>query len=168
MKTTILVLLAFFFILQNARCQNSYGLKGGINLAHQKYAVDASPSFPAKTYQTKSIFGYRFGGFFKTKIVGRLWFSTAVNFSSIGAKQQYLVQMNNDLVEQYFNERVGYLEVPLWIQYNLKRFYVSAGPSVSFKLYAQTSLPSGELRYNTIDVAGAFSGGYRISKRWDI
>lgn len=167
MKINILFLFAFFLIGQNANSQNILGFKAGLNLAHQTF-TSSSSSGGTQTQQTKSLIGYRFGIFYKAKIEKRLSFSTEANLSIIGAKQLYVFLNNGSLSEQYVNDRVGYVEVPLLIQYDLKRFYISAGPAISFKLFSQSSLPNNTLYYKSVDVAGVLLGGCRLSKKWDI
>lgn len=165
MKTNTLILLVYLFMFQKATSQDFFGLKAGVNLAHQTYTGSATSS---KTYQTKSLVGYRAGIVYKAKIVKRVWLSTAASFSSLGAKQLYLVAVNGNPSEQYIEDRLGYLEVPLLIQYDLNRFYISAGPSFSLKLYEHSSLRGTSLNYKSTDVAGILSVGYRIARKWDI
>ncbi len=170
MKRNILLLFAFFSIGLTAISQNSLGLKAGINLAHHT-TTSTSNIFPHRTMQTKSLNGYQLGIFYKTKISKKLAFSTEANFSVIGSRDLYMylsTSPDTTLAYKYINNKIGYIEVPLMIQYNLKRFYLSAGPSLSFKLFSKSALSGSTLYYKSFDVAGNLLAGYQISKKCDV
>lgn len=170
MKRNILLLFAFFLIGLNAISQNTLGLKAGINWAYQTNLF-TSTTLPRRTMQTKPLLGYHFGIFYKAKISKKLAFSTEANFSLVGAKDLYQsLPLDGDtaFVTHYYNNKIGNIEVPLMIQYNLNRIYVSAGPSLSLKLFSKSMLSNNTLYYKSFDVAGNLLAGYHVSKKWDV
>lgn len=111
----------------SAISQNSLGLKAGINLAYQTI-TSTSTTFPHSSQQTKPLFDYQFLIFYEAKISKKFAFSTEANFSLIGAKYLYqFLPLTGDtaFITHYYNNKIGYIEVPLMIQYNMNRFYVS-------------------------------------------
>jgi len=170
MKRNILLLFAFFLIGLNAMSQNTLGVKAGINLAYQT-TISTSAIFPHRTLQTKPLFGYQFGIFYRAKISRKLSFSTEANFSVVGSRDKYLsapLPGDTTFIIQYYNNKIGYIEVPLLIQYNLDRFYISAGPSLSFRLFTKSALSGSTLYYKSVDVAANLLTGYQVSKKWDV
>lgn len=170
MKRNIILLLAFFSFGLKAISQNALGLKAGINLAYQTN-ISTSTIFPHRTLQTKPLFGYQFGIFYKAKISRKLAFSTEANFSLVGAKDQYFslpLPGDTAFIIQYISNKIGYIEVPLMVQYNSNKFYISAGTALSFKLFTKSALANNTLDYNSFDLAGKLLAGYHVSKKWDV
>jgi len=170
MKRNIPLLFAFSLIGLNATSQNSLGLKAGINLAYQTITSN-SAIFPHQTQQTKSLLGYQFGIFYKAKISKKLALSTEANFSVIGGRNQYFSLPpggGTAFTVQYSNDKIAYFELPLLMQYNLSKFYISAGPSFLFKLFSKSGLSGSTLYYKSFNVAANLLGGYHVSKKWDV
>lgn len=169
MKRNILLLFAFSLVGLNAISQSTLGLKAGINLAYQT-TISTSNLFSKRIQQTKPLFGYQFGIFYKGKISKKLSFSTEPSFSVIGAKDLYTylsTSPDTAIAYKYIKNKIGYIEVPLMIQYNLNRFYVSTGPSLLFKLFTRSELSGSTLYYKSFDLAANLLTGYHISKKWD-
>ena len=165
MKRKLLISSALFLVGLSAIGQNSFGLKAGINLAYQSI-TSTSAVFSHPTLQTKPLFGYQFGVFYKAKISKKLLFSTEANLSLIGSRDKYLTSPlpgDTAFIVQYVNNKVGYIEVPLMIQYNPSSFYISAGPALLLKIFSKSALS-----YNSFDLAGKLLVGYNMSKKWDI
>ena len=69
----------------------------------------------------------------------------------------------------YVNIRIGYVEIPLSLQYHVKKWYAGAGPSIGFKLFSK-SRDSGYYYnyYKKLDIAANVLAGYKITKNLDV
>lgn len=89
----------------------------------------------------------------------------------VGSRDEYFsppLPGDTAFIIKYYNDKIGYIEVPLMIQYNINRFYVSAGPSLLFNLFSKSALSGGTLYYKSFDVAANLLTGYHVSKKWDV
>jgi hypothetical protein len=98
-------------------------------------------------------------------------YSSELNFSLVGSKIPYLTRddsADSVYVDRQYNGTVGYLEVPLSIQYKVHRFYVGVGPGVAFRLFNKKLNSVYINNYKTLDVSGNLLAGYKIAKRLDV
>ena len=135
MKRSLLFLTLISAALA-ANSQSSFGVKAGINESYQTL-ISTSTFFPSRTTHTGSLFNYQLGFFYKLSLNKKLTISTEANFSLIGGKNLYLSLPHpgdTAFIEKFYNDRIGYVEVPLMLQYNFKKFYFGGGPSVAYKI----------------------------------
>jgi hypothetical protein len=129
----------------------------------------AIPQLPSFTPSTSPFLGYQLGAFYKTKLANHLSLAAEANFSVIGSSMT-LVGENWESYDT--NEKLGYIEIPVTIQYEIKKFYFGAGPGVGFNIFSklkgfeeQTANISD---YQTIDASGNVLVGYGLLSKMDI
>lgn len=168
MNKTFLLAFAMLMLGYGASGQSRFGLKAGINLANQVKTLSI-PQVPSTTQKTRPFVGYQLGAFYKAELHNRFLLSAEANFSVIGSG---MTLMTSDGKSYNANEKLGYIELPLTIQYTIGKIYLGAGPSVGFKVFSK--ITNFENRsydipyYRTIDAAGNFLAGYTISKKLDV
>ena len=169
MKKTLFLLLSILLIKQVAFSQTTFGFDAGGNLAYQRVGY-TSLSSTKEHLNTSTVAGGQFGIFYKLKMNKHLTLASELNFSLIGARQEYISKEYTDSSFEYHktNQRLGYIEVPVTLQYNIGSFYVGAGPGVSFKVYTKGIEPSYNAIFQTVDVSANLLAGYKITKKWDI
>lgn len=151
-----------------ARSQSRFGFKAGLNLANQVKTISI-PQVPTTTQNTKPFVGYQLGVFNKTKLNNHFFLSIETNFSVIGSSQTLIF---TDGESYDTNEKLGYIELPLTIQYAINKIYFGVGPSVGFKLFSKLTnfgnrnydIPN----YQTMDAAGNILAGYSVSGKVDV
>jgi hypothetical protein len=167
MNRTILLISGMLFFGHAARSQSSFGWKAGLNLANQSKTISI-PQVPATTQDTKPFVGYQLGLFFKTKLHDQFFVSAETNLSVIGSSTTLSA---SDGKTYNTNEKLGYIELPLTLQYSINKIYFGLGPSIGFKLFSK--LTGFENRtydipyYQTIDAAGNVLAGFRITRKVD-
>ncbi len=167
MINSTLVFVVLFTLIGTVKSQTSFGIKAGLNLADQQKKWTTS-QFPPKA-KTTVFCGYQAGSFVKTKLNKHLLIAAEINLSVIGSGSK-IVDTDNTVYDT--NERLGYIEFPLLLQYANKRIYFGMGPAISIKLFA--TLVGFENRnheisdYKTFESSGNFMAGYEISKQLDI
>lgn len=161
-------LLGFWILLLFSYAANGQfriGLKAGLNLANQAKKVSI-PELPTTKLNTKAFVGYQFGILYKSRLSGNLSLAAETNFSVIGSSIP-LVATDGETYDT--NEKLGYIEVPLTIQYSFNRLYFGAGPSVGFKVFSKlTGLENRTYDisgYKSIDAAGNILAGYDLFKK---
>lgn len=148
-------------LLLNAAAQSNFGLTGGINLAYHKVI----PS----SYSSKSFTGYVAGLFYRTGISNKISFAPEINFTLLGAKNVYFITDSTlSLKEKYFKNKAGYVELPLLLQYQLGKAYITAGPALLLKLFTKTVDMDYKPAYKRTDLSANIGIGYRVSDRWHI
>ena len=140
MKKILFSVIAAIAFTQFAISQNVGGIKAGLNIStlHQ--------TFEPKEIDTRSfkpLSGYQLGGYYKLKLKQKWNISGELNFSVIGAKVPYDSQEGFDSigVGHYRNITIGYLEIPLMVQYNIHKFYIGFGPGIGFHLFSFVIVP---------------------------
>lgn len=175
MKKIFLSLLIMVAFEQSAISQSSFGLKAGANLSDQekKFRTPLNPA--TQTQQTKPLFGYQFGVFYKVKKTPNLILSAEANFSLVGSRTLYVTEeqiLNPDSITHYYHDKIGYIEVPLTLQYNFADLYFGAGPSIAFKFFSKITNFEGRSYntpyYKTIDAAANVLAGCSILKKLDL
>ena len=168
MKKFSFSILILFVFTHYAICQNGFGVKAGLNLSDQH--VKFTPP-PDETDQPKNYLGYQLGAFYKIKMSKRWSFSSELNFSVIGSKMLFTTEGDLDsagLIGKYYNHKMGYLELPLSLQYNMHDFYVGGGLSVSYKLFSKLESLGKTPFYQKADAAANVLAGYKLCKQIDV
>ncbi|HEY1115041.1 MAG TPA: porin family protein [Chitinophagaceae bacterium] len=174
MKKLLILFLVIAAGWQPASGQNAFGVKAGIQAAdHAK--VFTPPDAEPQDQLTKPYAGYGVGVFFKARL-GKQWaFAAETNFSVIGSRTQYTTPsqvMNPDGKTHYYNDKIGYIEVPLTVQYRVGKLYAGIGPSVAYKLFSKmTNFEDRTYEttfYKKLDAAANILAGYQLTERWDV
>ena len=165
MNKTFFSVIASLIFVQCAISQNSIGIKAGLNVSglQRKFTPDKGVG----TEDLKPLLGYQFGLFYKVSVNSKWSVSSEVNFSLVGAKFPYSIDNGFDTSNaEYRNNGIGYLEVPIIVQYNIHKFYVGIGPGVAFHLFSNGS-DSGSYTTNhkTVDLSANAVAGYKITKK---
>ncbi|HYK56699.1 MAG TPA: outer membrane beta-barrel protein [Flavisolibacter sp.] len=116
MNKTSLLLIGIILSGYAARSQSRFGIKAGVNLANQVKTISI-PQVPATTLDTKPFIGYQLGLFYKTKLQKQFSVSAEANLSVIGSGRTLV---NSDGNGYKTNEKLGYIEIPLTLQYTVK------------------------------------------------
>ena len=168
MKKTTFLIAGILLISYAASSQSRMGLKAGLNLANQLKTISI-PQVPTTTQNTSTFVGYQFGVFYKTKLSRDLTLAAETNFSVLGSGMTLIA---SDGKSYETNEKLGYLELPITLQYTIKKVHFGLGPGFGFKMFSK--LTNFENRnydiayYQTIDVAGNVLAGYTLSGRLDV
>ena len=168
MNKTFLLITVTGIFSNIANGQSHFGFKGGLNLANQVKKISI-PQVPVTTQDTKPFVGYQVGAFYKTKLHEKLWISAETNFSLIGSG---MTLMSNDGKSHDAHEKLGYIELPLTLQYKIGKVYFGAGPGAGFKVFSKiTNFENRSFDipyYQTMDVAGNILAGYSVANKLDV
>lgn len=174
MKKLLLLFLVVAAGRQPASGQSAFGLKAGIHAADHAKVFTGMDSEP-EDLPTRPYLGYGVGVFFKAKLNRQWALSAETNFSVIGSRTQYTVPgqvQNPDGKTRYFNDKIGYIEVPLTVQYQAGKLYGGIGPSVAYKLFSKMTQFEGQTYettyYKKLDAAANILAGYQLSEQWDV
>ncbi len=159
------VILTGILLLSNAaKSQSHFGLKGGVNLANEVKKENATISAI-----TEPFIGYQFGTFYKAILHERLLLSAEANFSVIGCG---ITLISPGGISYNAHEKLGYIELPLTLQYEIAKFYFGGGPGVAFKVFSKiTKFENRTFNtsfYKTVDAAANVVAGYSLSKMLDV
>jgi hypothetical protein len=175
MKKIFVLIIALSAFGHNAFCQNTFGLKAGVNLSNQAKTFTTPQNPTPQPNKTKPLWGYMFGVFYKAKVNKNWAIAAETNFSLVGSKTQYLTEeqiLNPDGVTHYCNDKISYIEVPLSLQYNLNKLYFGAGPGIVFKVSSRlTNFENSTYKtpyYKTLDLSANVLMGYQLAKKWDV
>lgn len=151
-----------------AQGQSRIGLKAGINLANQTKRMSL-PQQPATKRDTRMFTGYQCGVFYKAKLSDKLSLSAEPAFSVIGSRMTFFT---SNVTSYDTREKVGYIELPLAVQYSMNRFYFGVGPGIGIKLFSKLVGFEGASfdisDYKSIDVAGNIVAGFALLKKIDL
>lgn len=168
MKKTLLLVLGLLFFVYGAKSQSRIGLKAGFNLANQTKTMSI-PQVPTNKQNTEALVGYQFGIFYKTMLSKNLILSAEPAFSVIGSSMTLVA---SDGKSYDTDEKLGYIELPLTLQYSVSKLYFGAGPSIGFRIFSKLSGFEGRTyditNYKSIDAAGNVLVGYVLSKKIDL
>lgn len=120
------------------------------------------------------------GIFLKRKLNQKFSLATELNFSTIGSKTKYV---RTDFLANpdgtisgpttgYYNDKIHEIEIPIFLQYNIKQFYLGLGPTIGIKMaskignYQNTSFNS--TNYNLLDFGASSIIGYSVQKKTDL
>ena len=169
MKKTIFLIIGMIALSQVLKSQPLFGFKAGVNLANQVKTISLPQNTTSIEQDTKFFIGYQLGGFYKLKVHGNLFVSGEVNFSVIGSS---MTLFTTDGETHNAHEKLGYIEVPLTIQYRINKIYFGAGPGVGFKIFSKiTNFQNSSYDipyYKTLDAAANVLAGYNVSKKLDV
>jgi Outer membrane protein beta-barrel domain len=168
MKKTSLLVFGFLLFVNATKSQTKFGLKAAVNLANQTKTISI-PQVPMSKENTKTFVGYQLGTFFKTKLYKNFSFSAETNFSVIGAR---ITLLNSEGRSYDTNEKLGYIDLPLTLQYSLNKLYIGTGPSLGLKLFSKLSGFENRTfhinNYKSVDAAVNFLAGYSLSNKTGI
>jgi len=168
MKKTSLLVFGLLLFVYGAKSQSRIGLKAGFNLANQTKTMSI-PQVPTSEQNTETLIGYQFGVFYKTMLSKNFSLSAEPAFSVIGSSMT-LVASDGKSYET--DEKLGYIELPLTLQYSFNKLYFGAGPSVGLKVFSKLSGFENRnfdiTSYKSIDAAGNILVGYGLSNKIDI
>ena len=161
MARNFLIVIGMLLLGCAAKSQSHFGAKAGLNVAGQRTMSSMNIS-----ELTSPFIGYQLGVFYKTKPNNNFLVCAEANFSVIGST----VVLVTGSGEQYdAHRKLGYLELPVMLQYQAGKFYFGAGPSVGFKLFSRiTNFERGPFNipyYKTFDAAVNILAGYSVSGR---
>lgn len=151
------------------KSQSQFGIKAGVNLADQDKSMPWVQMGTATAVNTKPLVGYQLGAFYKKRLHAGFWLSAEANFSVIGSAGKV-----SGLGGETYNaqEKLGYIELPVTVQYKIGKIYFGVGPSVGFRVFSKYVNVGGESYdipyYRTLNAAGCFLGGYKFSKKLDV
>jgi Outer membrane protein beta-barrel domain len=175
MKKIFVLFITLTAFAQNSFCQNIFGLKAGVNLSNQAKTFTTPQDPTSRSNETKPLWGYMFGVFYKVKMNNTWAISAETNFSLVGSGTQYLTEeqiLNPDGITHYYNDKIGYIEVPLTLQYKLNKLYFGAGPAIAFKVFSKiTNFENSTYKtpyYKTLDFSANVLMGYQLAKKWDV
>lgn len=168
MKKISLLVFGLSLFVYGAKSQSRIGLKAGFNLANQTKTT-AIPQVPATKQNTEALVGYQFGVFYKTMLSKNLFLSAEPTFSVIGSSMTLVA---SDSKSYDTDEKLGYIEFPLTLQYSFNKLYFGAGPSVGLKIFSKLSGFENKTfditNYKSIDAAGNILVGYGLSNKIDL
>lgn len=168
MKKTSLLVFGLLLFVYGARSQSRVGLKAGLNLANQTKTMSI-PQVPTTKQNTDALVGYQFGVLYKTVLSKNLSLSAEPAFSAIGSSMTLVAP---DGKSYDTNEKLGYIELPVTLQYAFNKLYFGAGPSVGLKIFSKISGFENRTfditSYKSIDAAGNVLAGYGLSNKIDI
>lgn len=174
------VLLFFVLTFSNIIiAQTKYGIKAGVNFSDQ-YKKVSPPAYSVGKQETKPLAGFQLGTFLKHKLNREFSLATELNFSAIGSKTKYL---RTDLIINpdgtisgpttgYYNDKIHEIEIPIFLQYNIKQFYLGLGPTIGIKISSKIdnyqNMSFNSTNYNLLDFGASSIIGYSVQKKIDL
>jgi len=124
MKSKLFLFFVCSLLVHVATAQ-TFGLKGGVNIANMTFSASGMSISP------KSIVGIHIGPVVEFKLQESLYFNTGILYSLKGCKADF-EGVNS-------TEKLNYLEIPLNIAYKFatsetSKFFVQAGPYLGYAL----------------------------------
>ncbi len=163
MKSLLLCCLLFLSFRHPALSQRTFGAKGGLNVSKQSGAA------------YKPLAGYQAGLFYRLPFTGSWALYAEVNFSVTGSRSRYITEsmiQQQDFTKRYLNQKFGYVEVPVLLQYHTGPLYAGAGLAVSYLLFSRITHfdnLSGSLSgFKPFDLSANLLAGCRLSKHFDL
>ena len=172
-KPTILLVALLLGSVASTFAQTAFGIKAGANLAYQTTYYSDYVSREDKTKNSKNLFAYHAGLFLRKGLTKKFSLHTEANFTVAGARLLFIAPdaSGDSLVVFYANQKIGYIEVPLLLEYSLARFRFGAGPGISYKLFAKTKLENADDKGDYIEnfgLAANMIAGVQLTKKWGI
>ncbi|TAH01859.1 MAG: PorT family protein [Sphingobacteriales bacterium] len=137
-KLYTLLLISLFcnaLIAQTGFKKLKYGVKGGVNMA----TVALSGNFATKNIKdgVSNVTSFYFGGYAELPVSKYFSVQSGLSISGKGSKTDFIVNVTvplfGDIPANYVREtNIMYLETPLNAVFNLKNFYVGAGPYFAY------------------------------------
>ena len=151
-KIVVFFIFAFMLVLATESHAQTFGLKGGLNIANLTYSGDGTTS------SVKSIIGIHVGPVADFKLQENLSFNTGLLFSIKGAKTE-----GTDGI----TETLNYLVVPLNLAYKFPinegaKFFLQAGPYVGYALSGKDKYSDGSDNIKFGEKGGMKRGDFGI------
>lgn len=176
------IFLAMFIVFNLAKAASAdpirFGIKGGVNMANQVYAIDSFNT----GINTDVIFGFVGGVFIDMGLNNFLSLQPEVNFSMEGYQQKYahipVTSPSGPSIIGYtdasFTFTYNYLEMPLLLKFNANlspglRGNLLIGPSVDFLLgandhYVDTVTGDASIKGSDLDFGMVLGADLEIDK----
>ena len=127
MKSKLILVVACVLLIQFVSAQ-SYGVKGGLNVANMSFSSNGM------NYSPKSIIGIQFGPVADYQLKESLYLNTGLLYSLKGFK----IKSQGETITNKFN----YLEIPINVAYKFtltetSKFFIQAGPYMAYALSAK-------------------------------
>jgi hypothetical protein len=168
MNKTFLLVTGILLFAHAAKSQSQFGVKAGVNLANEEKFI-GYPDGSSMKQETKPFVGYQLGAFYKAKLHTRLLLAAEANFSVIGSGMK-LSTPDGQVVDAH--EKLGYIELPLTIQYKLGKIYLGAGPGIGCKVLSKiTNFQDGSYKipyYRTLDASANALAGFSATDKLDV
>lgn len=168
MKKSSLLICGLLLFIYSAKSQSRFAVKTGFTLANQTKTISI-PQVPNTQQNTRTLIGYQFGVIYKTILSKNVSFSVQPGFSLIGSS---MTLMSADGKSYDTDEKLGYIELPLTLQYSFNKLYFGAGPSIGLKLFSKLSgfenITFDITSYKSMDAAGNILVGYSLSNKIDL
>ena len=156
MKRLFLIFICGFFLI-DSYCQTSFGIKAGVNIAHEK---ETNP-----IYTTKSHAFFCGGVYGNFNLLKKFYLDASLLYSGEGYHESY--QSNGANVTGVVTE--NRLEIPLLIQYHIvDGLFVETGPQAGFLLSAKGKYSNDANTLNFASNSNSFlfswciGGGYKL------
>jgi hypothetical protein len=176
MKKCFFFLLVSLYLVQPVVAQNKFGIKAGPNFSIQKKEwLPAFGRLATLKTETHFLVGYQLGAYYTIALIKNWSFATEASLSMIGAKGQvFSTTQDGRTDEADFNDKVGYIDLPVLLQHKFKKLQIAAGPSIAYKVYSKSTenprlfLGSGNTSYNDMDFGLNAALGYTLYKKFSI
>lgn len=165
MKKFILLAIVLFTIgFANAQ-KAEFGLKGGLNIANEKFIGSGAPS-------TSTLIGVNLGGFVEIKVSEKFAIQPELLYSTQGTKLNW--ETNGTTINSF---KLAYINIPVMAKfYASKKFSLEAGPQIGFLTSAKVNGTSGGTTvdvdakkfYKSTDFGINFGASYEITKKLSI
>jgi hypothetical protein len=156
----LLAALVFLIIVPAAHSQRfTGGLAAGLTASQ----VDGD------TYSGYHKAGLTAGAWVNIAFNSRFSFQACLNYIQKGSTHNPKLE---ELDQHYLKIRLGYVEMPLLLQYKMKSgIFIEAGPSIGLLLHSHSELDYVESPFNNfqlLDIGMQFGVGYRFSDKWKV
>jgi len=176
MKTILLILLPICFCKYSFAQKNSFGIKAGAIAANQVKKMDTIANSYSQTLKTQTLFSFGAGVFYKRELKTGWMLTADLNFIVLGSRNKFLTEdmiLNPDGKTHYYKDKIGYIEVPVMLQYHTGKLYMGFGPGISFRLFSKiTDLEPNKsfktYNYKDLDYGINTLIGYKISKQIEL
>jgi Outer membrane protein beta-barrel domain len=174
MMKTILPLLVTILSCQYSFAQkNSFGIKAGAIAASQVKKTDTIANAYSQTLETQTLFSFEAGVFYKREVKTNWMLTAGVNFIVLGSRNKFVTEdmiLNPDGKTHYYKDKIGYIELPVMLQYHTGKLFMGFGPGISFRLFSKISdlEPNKSFKtynYKSLDYGINTLIGYDISKQ---
>lgn len=174
----ISLLVVNLYLAQPLLSQNQFAIKAGPSFSTQTKEWRTSISQPYQNIETHFLVGYQFGVYYRVGLIKQLSLATEANLSMIGTKARdfYITIDGREAEGKDFAFKLGYIELPMLLQYELKKLQVAAGPGIGYKVYS-TSVDNARggdfldvrsTSYHKLDFGLNAAVGYEIYKKFSV
>jgi len=177
MMKTIPILLVTIFCYQFSIAQkNSFGIKTVAISANQVKKMDTIANSYNQTLETQTLFSFGAGVFYKAALKTGWMLTADFNFIVVGSRNKFVTEsmlLNPDGKTHYYKDKIGYIELPVMLQYNTGKLYMGFGPGIALKLFSkitdfEPNISFKTKNYKKIDFGLNTLIGYKISKQIEL